>query len=244
MMTRRKLASPYLLGLDAGYPWWLTGGLSQQFPHTAPTGEAGGGAAGGGAGGTDGEPNPDAGAGGAGGDAGASTDAATVAQMREQLSAADRKRLEAERAAQAAQAKLKEIEDKDKSELERTTERVAQLEQEKAKADEEIAKLRLENAFLAANEVEWHEPEEALMLAQTGGYLEGVIKEDGTVDKAKLKTKLAQMAEKKKHLVKTKTDAPPPGPSGAPLGSGGRTPPESGDPDSAALKQRYRTLRR
>lgn len=245
MRTRQLLAIPHLLGLDAGHPWWMTGALPpQQFPHNAPTGGEGGGAgaAGDGTGGSVGEPSGGTGTGGAG--EGGTTDDGDAAKMREHLSAADRKREAAEKARDEALAKLKEIEDKDKSELEKTTERVVQLEQEVAKRDSELAKLRLENAFLTVNDIQWHDNEDALRAAEMGGYLEDVVK-DGKVDQGKLKAKLKQLAEKKRHLVKATTgEAPPPGPSGAPLGSGQRPPNNNGEPDEAALKARYRSLRR
>jgi hypothetical protein len=242
MLKRRKLATPHLLGLDAGYPWWLTVGTDLRFPHSQPTGgEGGGGATGGGTDNPDGEPGG-TGSGGADGGANGSVSDDDAARMREHLSAADRKRDEAEKARDAALAKLKEIEDKDKSELERTTERVKQLEQQAQQDKGEISKLRLENAFLTVNEVLWHDNEDALRAARDGGYLEQVVKDDGTIDQDKLKRQLKSLADKKKYLVKTEQEPPQP-PSGAGVGSGGRGG-SQGNPDETKLRERYSRLRR
>jgi hypothetical protein len=244
MLTRRKLATPYPLGLDAGHPWWMTGGMDLRFPHSQPTvGDGGGGATGGGTDNPDGEPGG-TGAGGAG-DTGGSGNGATDdpdPRWREHLSAADKKREAAERERDAMAAKLKEIEDKDKSELERTTERVKVLEQQVQQDKEEIGKLRLENAFLTVNEVSWHDNEDALRAARDGGYLEQVVKDDGTIDRDKLNRQLKSLADKKKYLVKTEQEPPQP-PSGAGVGSGGRGG-NQGNPDEAKLRERYSRLRR
>jgi hypothetical protein len=245
----RRLIDPFLLGLqgtETAYPWWLTGGLpAQAFPHTQP---AGGGDIGGGGStsGTGGDGAPESGTGGGttdGGTGGQPDEAAE--RMREHLSQADKKRAEAEKERDALAQRLKEFEDKDKSELERATARVQELEKKAAEQDSELADLRLQNAFLTVNNVTWHDPAAALLLAQREGFLDGVVGQDGKVDQAKLKTKLEQLAKQKEYLVKKDagTPPPPPPPSGSGVGSGSRTPSNS-TPEEKALKERYRLLNR
>lgn len=244
---KRRLLDTYLastLGLDTAHQWWLTGGLPaipQLNTQPAGGGESGG-AAGGGTGGSDGEPNSGTGSGGTGeGAPPAATD--ETARMKEHLSQADKKRAEAEKARDDALARLKEFEDKDKTELQRTTERVAELEKQVQQRDEDLASLRLENAFLTVNSVQWHDPKAALLLAQREGYLEDVVDDKGKVDEVKLKTKLEKLGKDKAYLVKKDDNgAPPPPPSGQPAGSG--TKGNKTGSDDAAIVGRYRALRR
>lgn len=243
---KRRLLDPYLfgpLGLDTTHPWWLTGGLpSIPGLYNQPAGE--GGAAGGGNGGADGEPNtPATGAGGAG-DSGSgnggddkpeTVSKADFDRVKTHLAEADRKREEAEK-------RLKEIDDKDKSELEKVTERTQELEKALQERDSVLAELRLENAFLTVNGVRWHDSKAALLLAQREGYLDGVADDKGKVDQGKLKAALDKLAKEKAYLVNKDDGAGAPPPSGTPAGSGSRT--TKNGPDDAALRERYRTLRR
>jgi len=118
-------------------------------------------------------------------------------QLRKQLSASDKNRA-------AAEKKLKDIEDAKKDELTKATERAEVAEKRVQQQDEELSSLRLQNAFLTANTgVTWHDPEDALDVAQRRGYLKEVVGEDGSVDKAKLTAKLKELAKVKPHLVKS-----------------------------------------
>ena len=139
-------------------------------------------------------------------------------QLRRQLSAADKRREDAEK-------RLKDIDDAKKDELTKATEQVEQLTKTLASRDKELADMRLQNAFLTANTgITWHDPSDALALAERQGYLEGVVGEDGKVDVAKLKVKLQELAKAKAHLVKDsgggeeKKKEPKP-PTGAAVGS-------------------------
>lgn len=158
-------------------------------------------------------------------------------RLKGHLSEADKKR-------SAAEAKLKEIEDAKKDDLTKAQERVAELEKANEESGKEIAQLRLDNAFLRANEVQWHDPKAALMVAEREGYLEGVIK-DGKVDEKALAGKLKELAKAKAYLVKTDSgqqqQTPPP--SGGAVGSGGKGGKDNGT-DEAALTKRYRVLGR
>jgi hypothetical protein len=116
----------------------------------------------------------------------------------------------ADRRAEEAQKKVKEFEDKDKDEATKNAERIAALEAETQQKDQEISNLRIQNAFLSSNEVQWHDPDVAVGLAD----LSGVLKEDGTVDKGALKSALKKLATDKPFLVKSeekeKEQNPPP----------------------------------
>lgn len=196
----------------------------------------------------DGEPNDSGGTGGTGStgsEGGTGTEGgdkpvsrAEFERLQQHLSAADKKRTEAE-------AKLKEIEDSKKDELTKATERADELQKtvEQQKAD--LAALRLDNAFLSVNEVTWHDKEDAMLAAQRGGYLEGVVGEDGKVDQKLLAKKLGELAKAKPHLVKAGTEKKnePLPPSGGAVGSGGGAPKDNAS-DEAKRKARYGRLYR
>lgn len=149
--------------------------------------------------GSDGEPDDDEDT--TGGDGTSDDSAGTVTrsefdQLRKQLSAADKRREDAEK-------RLKAIDDANKDELTKATERAEELEKANSKLAEETAGLRLQNAFLMADTgITWHDPADALALAERQGYLEGVVGDDGKVDQGQLKTKLKELAKAKPHLVK------------------------------------------
>jgi hypothetical protein len=156
-------------------------------------------------------------------------------KQKRQLQAADKKRAEAEKA-------LKAIEDSKKDELTKATERAEELEKAVETHKAENRELRLQNAFLSANEITWHDPADALALAERRGYLDGVVGEDGEVDSKLLGTKLKEMAKAKPNLVKTgkddadsggdsTTDKPKPPRTGAPVGGKGKA--KDGEPNLA-----------
>jgi hypothetical protein len=118
-------------------------------------------------------------------------------RLQKQLSAADKKREEAEKA-------LKKIDDAKKDELTKATERAEELEKTVQERDKQIADLRLQNAFLTADTgVTWHDPGDALALAERKGYLADVVGQDGQVDASALGKKLKEFASKHKHMVKS-----------------------------------------
>jgi len=155
---------------------------------------------------------------GEGGNDGGSAKEETVSRadflaLQRQLSAADKKRNEAE-------ARLKELDDAQKDELTRATEKVTELEKQREADARTIADLQLQNAFLTAEtDLEWHDPGDALALAERKGYLDGVVVE-GKVDGRVLATKLKEMAKAHSYLVKSSTDQDdkPPVRTGAPVG--------------------------
>lgn len=191
-----------------------------------------------GQGGTEGEGSEgqDGTDGGAGSDGSQPVSQADFDRLKAHLAEADRKR-------QAAEGELKKINDAKKDDLTKAQERVAELEQVNEASAKEIAQLRLDNAFLRANEVTWHDPKAALLVAEREGYLEGVVK-DGKVDEKALASKLKDLAKAKEYLVKkSSNDQQTPPPSGGAVGSGGKGG-KDGGVDEAALKGRYRSLAR
>lgn len=73
----------------------------------------------------------------------------------------------------------------------------------KIKAAEAAAqKLRVENAFLRVNEVEWIKPEQALALMLADDDYEVEFDDDGKVDRKSLKAELKRFAKANPHLVK------------------------------------------
>jgi hypothetical protein len=137
-------------------------------------------------------------------------------KLRSQLQAADKGRA-------ALEKKLKEIDDAKKDELTKANEKVDELEKQRTKDGKEIADLRLQNAFLTADTgITWHDPADALALAERQGYLAEVVGEDGKVDAAKLKVKLQELAKAKPHLVnKSSGEEEQPRSTGAKVGSKG-----------------------
>lgn len=151
-------------------------------------------------------------------------------KLRKQLSMSDKKRSEAEKA-------LKAIEDGKKGELEKATERAAELEKVTVAQAKELAEMRLQNAFLTADTgITWHDPADALALAERRGYLDGVVDEDGKVDDKLLGTKLQEMAKAKPNLVKAGASSaegggqqqPKTPPTGSKVGKNGKSGKEEG----------------
>lgn len=143
-------------------------------------------------------------------------------KLQAQLRAADKNR-------SAAEKRAKELEDAKKDEFTKATERVEELEKVTASQAKEIADMRLQNAFLTADTgITWHDPADALALAERQGYLAEVVNDEGKVDAGKLTSKLKELAKAKPHLVKdgsntSKEDKEtPPGPTGSKVGGKGK----------------------
>lgn len=103
---------------------------------------------------------------------------------------------ERERADRAERA-LQELKDKDKPEVDKLNSRVAELETTNTKLTEDLAQARLHNAFLSDNTHEWHDPADALRLADLS---EVEVDEDGKAHG--LKEALKKLAKEKPHLLK------------------------------------------
>jgi len=107
--------------------------------------------------------------------------------------------------AEELEARLKALEDKDlKPEDKDKRDREAQEARDKA-AEASTQKLRLENAFLRANEIDWVKPEQALalLMADPDEY-EVEFDDSGNVDRKSLRVELKRLAKANPHLVKPK----------------------------------------
>lgn len=187
------------------------------------TGSTGGGDTGGGStggGGTGGGSTGGSGTGG-GSTGSAETDPDKLRAMLSESNAdAARKRHEAKALAQQnaeLAARLKAIEDKDKTELERAQGDLAEHQKKVADYEAQISELRIQNAFLTANKHTWQSPDAARKLADLSDVK---IDEDGKVtglDKA-----LDKLAKDHPYLLKPAANGGTgSGTSGAPAGSSG-----------------------
>lgn len=152
-------------------------------------------------------------------------------KLQKQLSAADKRREEAEQ-------ELKKIKDADLSELEKTKNSVTELTTQRDEALAEVNKLRLENAFLSANDISWQNSDVALDIARAKGYLDDAVDEKGNVNAKELAKALKKLSEDHKYLVKSSDGGDDdengkPGSTGAP--SGGRS---NSSSDEQARKER------
>lgn len=161
------------------------------------------------------------------------------------LDAMERRMKAADKRAADLQKKIDEADNAKKDELTKATDELTSTKAELEKAMETITSLRLQNSFLTANKHTWHDGDTALALAQSKGYLEDVVDEDGKVDKVLLGKALDKLAKEHAYLVKTenKEEEPDDGPSGAP--GPGRS---DNNKDEAArrqqLKRRFPALNR
>lgn len=150
---------------------------------------------------------------------------------------------ESDRARTAAEKKVKEAEDAKKDDLTKATDELTEAQETITGLQKQVSDLRLENAFLVANKHPWHDPEVALGLARTKGYLDDAVDDEGEVDKKALKKALDRLATEHKYLIKAKEkdDDEPAGPSGEP---GGKRSSNQDDDKAkkAKLKERFPVL--
>jgi len=152
-----------------------------------------------------------------------------------------RRRQEAEKERDEFKKRLDELEGKDKTDLERATTRVTELELETKALTETVRDLRLSNAFLTDNTFEWHNPRRALSLADLSNV---EIDDDGTVHG--LAEALKALAKSDSYLVKEKEKN---GDEEEEVVSTGtqKNPSKKakkGDADVEGLKNKYSALRR
>lgn len=141
--------------------------------------------------------------GNASGDAGTSNDASSSDKQgddvvsRSDLENALKRMKAADQRADALQAKLKEWEDKDKSDLEKAQGTVQELAKERDQLADRVKTMALENAFLTDNKYTWYDSRDALRLLDMDGV---EVKDDGTV--SGLKPAIEKLAKAKPHLIK------------------------------------------
>lgn len=154
--------------------------------------------------------------------------------MRNQLSAADRKR-------EAAENEAKALRDANLSEEEKRKQALEQAQKDLAAKDEAIKKLQLQNAFLNDNTYEWHNPKAALQLADLGNVTVDGDKVNG------LKEALKAVADAHPYMIKPKaegqtgTEATAQGATGV-TGQGGSAS-SQGTNTKASLEKRFPGLR-
>jgi hypothetical protein len=188
------------------------------------------------------------GAGGAGSPSGEGSSAASSGDSSKKIAALeDEKNRHWDAAKKAAQerddalAKLKAIEDKDKTEDQKRQDRLTSLESENSELQAQGQKLALQNAFLSDNSFQWQNPAAALKLADLSKV---EIKADGTV--TGLKEALEALSKSDPYLLQPKKDPeddgkgkPPPASGGAPAGGRG----SDAAANKAALQAKYPALR-
>lgn len=166
------------------------------------------------------------------------------ARLRKRMKAADKRSSDLEK-------RLEKIEsgkgDDDKAEPDAIAQaKITELEKDNADLQSEVGTLRLEKAFLTSNKHKWHDPDVALSLANSQGFLDDVVDEDGEVSRKELRKALDRLAREHRYLVNTegdkkkkkqddKADDEPPAPSGQ--SSSRRS--KNGD-DAKARKQELR----
>lgn len=146
----------------------------------------------------------------------------------------------ADRRASTAESKLKEIEDKDKSELEKATRDLGEVTKERDQLKDQNKELALQLAFVSDNRYEWKNPKAALKLADLS---EVEIGDDGKVtglDKA-----LQALAKSDGYLLKEKEDGEGSGgdEKDPPSGAGGSKKPPNGKFNRESLAKKYRIPR-
>lgn len=181
--------------------------------------------------------------GGGGGDAqsgaqSSSDDTVTRAEferIQNQLRAADQKR-------EAAEKQLAEIADKDKTELQRATERAEAAEKRSQQLESELQALKLEKAMLTDPEFgadKWHDPADALSALHRAVKDQQISLKDGEPDSAQVKAFLKDLAKKRQYLLKANAvGGGKSGPSGDPVGAGNRN--DKGGMTDDQVRSKYR----
>lgn len=144
----------------------------------------------------------------------------------------------ADRAKLAAEQKIREFEDKDRSELEKAQRDLAEVEQERDALKTQVSDLRIHNAFLVSNRYEWNNPQTALRLADLS---EVTIGDDGKV--VGLDAALEKLSKSDPYLLKPSEPEGDSGgtPTGGAVGSGKAN---DGKLDRKRLEDKYPALRR
>lgn len=172
-------------------------------------------------------------------------DRAEYDRVKRHRAAADRRKAELESEVTTLKTEIAALkaEGKDGKLDEATTARIATAENTVQERDKTIQSLRINNAFLSANEYTWHDPEDALRLADLS---EVEIEEDGTV--VGLKDALKKLAKAKPHLIKKadsadKDDEDEPGQNPSGSVKNGKRKGDKNKVDRAALSKNYPVLR-
>lgn len=109
---------------------------------------------------------------------------------------------EAQKQLAELQAAIKKRDDADKPADELMKRDLSEAREMVKNTQTQLHSLRVENAFLRANDVQWNDPEDALKLIDLD---EVEVDDDGTVDARQLRRALRDLARRKPHLVKKST---------------------------------------
>lgn len=139
----------------------------------------------------------------------------------------------ADRAKSDAEKRLKSIEEKDMSELEKTKSQLKTATDEREGLADQLKKVLIENAFHRDNKYSWHDVSDAISALDMSGV---EITDDGKV--TGMSDAIKDVAKRKPHFVKTEN--PPPAATGA---NNGQRKGEKGESsDRNALLQRFPAL--
>ena len=123
----------------------------------------------------------------------------------EEYEALHRRMQAADRRASGAEQKVQEYEKAGQTEIEKAQAEAKENEDRAVKAEQALQSERIANAFLASNDVTWHDPQDALDMLRSR-YMDGVeIGEDGKV--VGIKAAITKMAKEKKDLVNSGSGA-------------------------------------
>lgn len=129
--------------------------------------------------------------------------AARIKALEEEKDRHFKARKKAERELKAVNERLKALEDKDLKPEDKEKRDKEERERREKETSSREQRLRLENAFLKANEIDWVKPEQALaiLLADPDEY-DVEFDEDGKIDRKSLRAELKRLAKANPHLVK------------------------------------------
>lgn len=158
------------------------------------------GSAGSGDGNTGGADGGDSGS--SGGDPGSAAKS-SEAVAREEYEALHRRMQAADQRASNAEKQLRELTDKEKSELEKAQRDLQETQGENAALKETVKTQAVRLAFLtSASHITWHDPEDALAMAMRD-LSDIEVKDDGTVDRDRVKSAAEKLSKSKPYLVKS-----------------------------------------
>lgn len=125
---------------------------------------------------------------------------ARIAALEEEKNRHYGKRTQAEKELDELRKFKADLENANKTDLEKTQSELATVKADLEALTKVNKDLTIRNAFLSNNKITWHNPDEALRLADLSAV---EVKADGTVDAKALEAALTNLANKSKHLVKS-----------------------------------------
>jgi hypothetical protein len=165
------------------------------------------------------------------------------AKLRERMKAADRRASALQKERDDLLAEKKKQDDAKKTDLERAQSRVKELEADLGKKDAELTNLRVQIAFFGVSTEDgmpkWIDPSEAVAALDLS---EVETDANGKINKKQLRKAIKQLAETKKHWVKSgDDDSSGQGPSGSKMN--GKRKGEKDAPDVDALAKDFPALK-